>query len=389
MDISKLSAISNLQSSFAEAMKPSKSIEQQMRDAIRPAFEMNNSISELLKHQSSSTLLGAQFSAASQFAKQLAEQTSHWKKLSEPLSQFRESMLLSEQMARALDTSSFKVNSKTQELIESLSATRNAMRMSDEISKQMLTISALHADRFAEISKPYKTLLGSINSDTFATKALREITAQHTLLKQFQLPIIDAATANAIASLWGREGVEKQLKTFGFEYNQLFDHLDTKPSKSHTPVKLKIPPIDFWTAISILMAILMFAYQVRDSAQMEDRLAAEIKKSKHEALNSNQLIGQLLQTLIDMRQPNEDGEVQYVVRTRVTKIRIAPKAGSKVVAEIFPNQVVTLVGNNGKWIEVKYFDWLKQEVRTGWILKKYLIRVPAIKQNAQRVMANE
>ena len=42
-----------------------------------------------------------------------------------------------------------------------------------------------------------------------------------------------------------------------------------------------------------------------------------------------------------------------------------------------PNEVVKVLDKKGKWIEVEYYHWLHEEYRTGWVLKKYLERVPA------------
>lgn len=375
MDISKLAAMTSI-TSISEVMKQSMKFQQQWSDAMWPALAFNRQFEELSKLANSSALLASQFGAASQFAKAMADQSHHWKKFTEPLSQIRESILFSDQVAKAIASSSLGWQNTARELAESLSASSSAMRMSDEISKQMMGISSLHLERFAELTKPYQGLLDSIASDSFAVKAAREMAAQHNWPKPFQLPIIDSAAASAIAAIWGHEGVERQLKSFGVEYHQLFDDIETTEEQSQSMPQFKIPPVGFWTAFSILLAILMFVYQYRDSAQMESRLISEIRLSRDEATNGTQLIEQLLQALIESRQPNEEGETQFVVRSRVATIRTSPRAGATTIAEIFPNQVVTLLEEDGKWIEVSYFDWLKQEVRTGWVLKKYLVRVP-------------
>jgi len=374
---------------MSEVIKQSMNLQRQWSDAMRPALEFNRRFDEVYKLASSSALLASQFRVESQFAKAMADQAHHWKKFTEPLSQIRESMLLSDQVAKAIASSSLGWQNSARELAESMSASSSAMRMSDVISKQMMEISSLHLERFAELTKPYQGLLDSIVSDSFAVKAAREMAAQHNWAKQFQLPIIDSAAASAIAAIWGHKGVERQLKSFGIEYHQLFEDVETEHEQSQNPSPFKIPPVDFWTAFSILLAILMFVYQYRDSAQMENRLISEIQISRGEVQNGTHIIEQLLQILIESRQPNEEGETQFVVRSRVTKIRTAPHAGSTTIAEIFPNQVVTLLDTDGKWIEVSYFDWLKQEMRTGWALKKYLVRVPTVKQYPQRGIGDE
>ena len=389
MDISKLTEFASMPSPISEVMKQSINLQHQISDAMRPVLEMNRRFDEVFKLANSSALRASQFGVASQFAKAMADQSVHWKKFTDPLSQIRESILFSDQVAKAIATSSLGWQNATRNLAESLSASSSAMRISDEISKQMKEIASLHLERFAELTKPYQGLLDSITSDSYAVKAAWKIADQHNWAKQFQLPIIDSAAASAIASIWGHEGIERQLKSFGVEYHQLFEDIEGGQKQSQNPQRFKIPPVDFWTAFSILLAILMFVYQYRDSAQMENRLVSEIQISRGEVQNGTHIIEQLLLTLIESRQPNEEGETQFVVRSRVAKIRTAPRAGSTTIAEIFPNQVVTLLDNNGKWIEVSYFDWLKQEVSTGWVLKKYLVRVPAVRQYPQSEVGDE
>lgn len=389
MDISKLTAMARMPSSMSEVMKQSMNLQQQWSDAMRPALEFNRRFDEAFKLANSSALLANQFGVASQLAKAMAEQSIHWNKFTEPLSQIRESMLFSDQVAKSMASASLGWQNTARKLAESLSASSSAMRMSDEISKHMMGISSLHLERFAELTKPYQGLLDSIASDSFAVKAAREMAVQYNWAKQFQLPIIDSAAARAIAAIWGHEGVERQLKSFGVDYHQLFEDIETEQEQPQSPSQFKIPPVDFWTAFSILLAILMFVYQYRDSAQMESRLVSEIQLSRDDHKNGTQLIEKLLKALIESKQPNEEGETQFVVRSRVATIRTSPRAGATAIAEIFPNQVVTLLDEDGKWIEVSYFDWLKQEVRTGWVLKKYLVRVPNGRSYPQNEVGDE
>ena len=63
---------------------------------------------------------------------------------------------------------------------------------------------------------------------------------------------------------------------------------------------------------------------------------------------------------------------EYLVKDRSALIREEPKNGSKVIAHIFANQVVTIINSEGKWIEVTYYDWAKRNYMNGWVLKKYL-----------------
>jgi hypothetical protein len=74
--------------------------------------------------------------------------------------------------------------------------------------------------------------------------------------------------------------------------------------------------------------------------------------------------------------PSAAEQSRFVVRSRGALIRKG-KSGSALVAEALPGQVVTLIAQEGKWIEVSYFDFVTGKQRAGWALKKYFVRVKA------------
>ena len=218
MDISKLTAMAGMPSSMSEALKQSIDFQRHLSDAMKPAFGFDHKFEELSKLANSSALLASQFGAASQFAKEMEEQSRHLKTLTEPLSLFRGSMLFSDQVTKAM-ASSLERHNAARELAVSFSTAASALRMSDEISKQMMGISSLHLERFAEITKPYQGLLDSMNFDSYAAKTARDMASHHFWEKQYQLPVIDSAAASTIAAIWGRDGIEKQLKSFGVDFH--------------------------------------------------------------------------------------------------------------------------------------------------------------------------
>jgi len=135
MDISKLTAMAGMPSSMSEALKQSIDFQRHLSDAMKPAFGFDHKFEELSKLANSSALLASQFGAASQFAKEMEEQSRHLKTLTEPLSLFRGSMLFSDQVTKAM-ASSLERHNAARELAVSFSTAASALRMSDEISKQ-------------------------------------------------------------------------------------------------------------------------------------------------------------------------------------------------------------------------------------------------------------
>ncbi len=339
----------------------------------------------MFKLINSSALLASQNNAFLRLASEMEEQRNRWKLLAQPLSQIRESMLFTNQLSKAIESSALTMGwqEEMRKLASPLSMISPGLRMSDEFSKQMAAISSIHRERFSGFAKPYQELLETLNSNSVYARTIKEIAGQHDWMKGIRLPVLDSATAATIAAVWGHDGVEKQLQSFGINYQQFLKNTESESDLSQDSQQIKLPQIDFWTGFSILLAILMFIYQTSDSAQTENHLFSEIQISRDEANKNTELIGQLLQTLIEERQPQEEGQTQFVVRSRVSTIRKLPRSDSAVIAEIFPNQVVTTLDEDGKWIEIEYFDWIKQEFRTGWVLKKYLIRVPMSSQNSQ------
>lgn len=70
-------------------------------------------------------------------------------------------------------------------------------------------------------------------------------------------------------------------------------------------------------------------------------------------------------------------EERFVVRERPATVRSNPEHGSAVEGKLMPNEVVRAIDKEGKWVEVEYYHWLREEYRTEWVLKKHLERVPA------------
>ena len=131
-----------------------------------------------------------------------------------------------------------------------------------------------------------------------------------------------------------------------------------------------------------ILAVLMFLYQEYSSSQMEQRLNNKIDAKAQEVTaqsskEHNELkehINQLELLIVNLSQTQQKPftSAEYVVKDRSALIREVPKNGSKVIAHIFPNQVVTIIDSEGKWIEVTYYDWAKRNYMNGWVLKKYL-----------------
>lgn len=234
-------------------------------------------------------------------------------------------------------------------------------------------------------------------------KAWRDATAfdPAQLASGLGMPVMDAASFAAIARSSGVEGLLAQLKSFGIDEATLravastvaedeadVEELlrdsgepDGKPPRQLTKAQLA----RLWNVFFILFSLLFPIYTYWDSNQAETRITGEIKaaeaRTSEEIKASEQRVGEkmdamtkLMERVLEIAEQEVLAEESMVVRERVAIIRADPRHGASVVAEVFPNQVVTLLEERGKWIKVEYYDWLARDERSGWALKKYFVR---------------
>ena len=177
----------------------------------------------------------------------------------------------------------------------------------------------------------------------------------------------EVSSALAISKILGPVGINAQFQDLIKELKRQEDSSETTKSEKTNKYK----NIDIY---AILLAILMFLYQEYSSTQVERRLNNKVD-SNTKALQ--QQINQVEQLILSISQAEQKPftNAEYIVKGRSALIREEPKNGSKVIAHIFPNQVVIIIDSEGKWIEVTYYDWTKRNYMNGWVLKKYLERV--------------
>lgn len=222
----------------------------------------------------------------------------------------------------------------------------------------------------AALLRPLESMRGTWEMPDVLRDVLGSMKAADALLR-IHGPIVSMESAAAVAALWGDEGVRRQLSVLGILDFDAPDETDKPEARIH------IPAPDFWNLISLILALLVPLLQewkaARDGAVLNGRIdelhAAQLRQKKQ--LDAIEHL--LHQALAEKRARN----VCYVTRERSAKVRESSEPGARVIATVFPNQVVTLIERRGKWILVEYYDWLSQETMTGWVLKKYLQRMPS------------
>lgn len=237
--------------------------------------------------------------------------------------------------------------------------------------------------RLAAVTKPFGGIDWTSAMSSRVSDNFKVFTRPPDWTRTLGLPAIDTAAVAAIGQIWGESGVERQLRSFGIDYDALMSgevEIATERGELEASAQTGFAQLSFadvLSIVSIILAVLVPIWQKLDSDQMEARLAEKIQDEVAKQNERMAILEQLLEKALAVQQPYERGAVSFVVRLRVAHVRGSPKNGSQILAEVFPNQVVTLIREKGKWVEVEYFDWLAQESRQGWILKKYLLRVPS------------
>lgn len=261
---------------------------------------------------------------------------------------------------------------EAQKLFDAVSASRDLIeRITGKISSSTY---AHHTDRLMEISKPYIEAQKYLDRNS---AHLEVLSRWFNVGRDLHVPVIDKASVETIAYLWGQVGVERQLRSFGIDADSFISNEEgaSKSATGSIPCERSLPFADVLAILSIILAIVVPLWQKWDSDQMEERLSKQLHDLEEQQEAKLLLLQSLIEQALALKQPHEIGNVVFVVRSRAALIRSEPTNGAKVIAQVFPNQQLTLLSENGKWIEVEYFDWIAQERLHGWLLKKYTTRV--------------
>lgn len=222
---------------------------------------------------------------------------------------------------------------------------------------------------FEHINKQWKVpneVLGLMGS-------VKELQEQLGLGK-VALPTIDWGSAAALARAMGPEGIQEQLALLGIEPDGSMNPMEGLPEKGILSKK----QVDVITLISFLLIFVVFFYQENNSSLQQAKTdafqAQTVAMLQVQAQQIQNLTILIEKTLVQAAQESEE---RLVVRDRIATVRSKPEHGSAMEGQLMPNEVVRKTDKDGKWVEIEYYHWLHEEYRTGWVLKKYLERVPA------------
>lgn len=297
-----------------------------------------------------------------------------------PLSALRSASLYESEVARLTSARSGSVWVQANSIAEEMRKQREmlAYDFADRLSGGWLGSARKLASEFANAS------------ETLRAQALRDLKVfdPAEIARRHGLPVLDRASFAALRHMEGVEGLLAQLKAFGIDDSILravassAGSAGLEPAEGGEPsdaAKRKLTPEQMarlWNIVFVIFSILFPIYQWWESNQSDSQLMGAIKASEERSAQKLEAMSKLMDQVVQIAEREVlDGGVNFVVRERVALIRTRPKSGSTVIAEVFPNQVVTLVEERGKWIRVEYYDWLAREERSGWALKKYFAKM--------------
>ena len=222
---------------------------------------------------------------------------------------------------------------------------------------------------FEQINKQWKVpteVLGIMGS-------VKELQEQLGLGK-VALPTIDWGSALALARAMGPEGIQEQLALLGIESDGSMRQTAGQPEKGILSKK----QTDVITLISFLLVFVIFYYQEYNNSLQQAKTdafqAQTVATLQVQAQQIQNLTALIERTLVQAAQEPEE---RLVVRERFATVRSRPEHGAAIDGKLMPNEVVRAIDKKGMWIEVEYYHWLHGQYLTGWVLKKYLERVPA------------
>lgn len=234
------------------------------------------------------------------------------------------------------------------------------------------------AMQFLEAQKAYSNIQSEWQLPRYLVESISSLSALEAQIGRLTLPVIDWDSATTLARFLGPQGLLDELASLGIDENgELSGGSVTAGDGGYLSPKVR----DLLLLLSIIAMILVPMYQEWSSAQSLARL--EGKADAHMVVLERQAKQlESLSRLVEAAVVKESARAptRFVVLGRDATVRRSPQSGAQTDGRLLPREVVTLVSEDGKWIEVRYYHWVLSDYQTGWVLKKYFARVPSSQQ---------
>jgi hypothetical protein len=193
-------------------------------------------------------------------------------------------------------------------------------------------------------------------------------------LRELKLPVIEIEAAAAVSV-----GLDPQALLDAFSPEEASnDDVCAGSDPDGVSLTRRIPALDFWNAVNLLLTILLAFYADYSSQTAEKRLSGKIEAAheiqRRQLLQVEGLLLELLRRSEDVDAPSS-GCLQALHRP--AHVRDVYTGGR--IGVVLPNQLVRQTARRGKWALIEYFDFGRQQRQEGWVLKKYFARAPSCK----------
>lgn len=249
-------------------------------------------------------------------------------------------------------------------------------------AKGLLAASGVES-HMAQLAKSFNDVNTQWAIPTVLTESVSSLRALQDSIGKLTLPVIDWSAAATLAQVLGKEGIASQLAALGINADGSLFEADAEDSwpvdaDQKDGIGLSRKTMELMALISFIAVFLIPYLQELSSNASQAKTDAELAAHR-QLLETQQKTIETLSNLvvIALQKEAKRTDERFVVLERVATIRSKPESGSALVSKLLPREVVQPIAEEGKWIEVQYYDWLRQGYHTGWALKKYFKRVPA------------
>jgi len=284
-------------------------------------------------------------------------------------------MLLSDELAKiAKEASGFG---------SAIKAMQESMQASFVHAQQSIAASSISSS-FSQVMKTYEEAQKFWTVPSGLIESVGALKAMQDQIGRLTLPVMDWTSAVTLARILGPEGIEAQLEALGIGLDGTITEEGLQEGAQGIGLSRKT--LELMALLSFIFAILIPIYQEISSREWQNQTDKKID-AQGQLLKVQAKTLEALSLLVEKAFEREAKrtDARFVVLDRVATVRVKPRNGSTVVGNLLPRETVKPIAAQGKWIQIEYYHWLRQEYQTGWALKKYFKRVP-VSYNQDRIL---
>lgn len=247
-------------------------------------------------------------------------------------------------------------------------------------AQEMFVTSSI-TERLAQVMKGFQDVGRQWYVPTELVDTIGALTAMQEQLGKLTLPVVDLPSAITLAKILGPLGIEAQLAALGIAPDGSLNEEALAPDEAGIGLSRK--SLELMALLSFILTVLVPIYQELSSHEWLGQTDEKIETQSHILQTQSKQI-ESLSSLVEkaLVQEAKRNDQRFVVLERIAIVRHRAEHGATVEGKLLPREVVKLVSEKGKWIEIEYYHWLLQCYQTGWALKKYFKRVPSSYQES-------